>query len=158
MKDWSVCVNLSIFAMIVVDTWLVYSTFKNGTTQQRKCLQKKFYSILAEEPIDNSYDNRGGGTRRSRSSPNETSYQEACIKAVESGCACAGVLTLLTPVKRLKKAHGEKTSFKYKGRCKECQKKKTWQCSDCNDNDKTVYLCAAKNSASSSILLATMHT
>ena len=145
-KDWSVRVNLSIFAMIVVDTWLVYNAFKNGgATQQRKCLQKEFYSILAEELIDNSYDSRGGGTRRSRSSPNGTSYQEACIRAVESGCARAGVLTHLTPVKRLKNAHGERTSFRYQGRCKECQKKTTWQCSDCNDNEKTVYLCATKN-------------
>jgi hypothetical protein len=149
-KDWSVRVNLSIFAMIVVDTWLVYNAFKNGTSsaraqQQRKCLQKEFYSILAEELIDNSYDNRGG-TRRPRSSPNGTSYQEACIRAVESGCARAEVLTHLTPVKRLKNAHGgEKTSFRYQGRCKECQKKTTWQCSDCNDSDKTVFLCATKN-------------
>ncbi|KAI2501844.1 Transposase IS4 [Fragilaria crotonensis] len=147
-KDWSVRVNLSIFAMIVVDTWLVYNAFKNGTSsaqQQRKCLQKEFYSLLAEELIDNSCDNRRTGTRRPRSSPNGTSYQEACIRAVESGCARAGVLTHLTPVKRLKNAHGEKTSFRYQGRCKECQKKTTWQCSDCNDSNKTVFLGATKN-------------
>jgi hypothetical protein len=145
-KDWSVRVNLSIFAMIVVDTWLVYNAFKNAPAgNQRKCLQKEFYSILAEELIDNSYDSRGQGTRRTRSSPNGTSYQEACIRAVENGCARAGVLTHLTPVKRLKNAHGEKTSFRYQGRCKECQKKTTWQCSDCNDNEKVVFLCATKN-------------
>jgi hypothetical protein len=28
-NDWSVCVNLSIIAMIVVDTWLDYNAFKN---------------------------------------------------------------------------------------------------------------------------------
>ncbi len=64
-KDWSVCINLSIFAMIVVDTWLVYNAFKNGTLsaqQQRKSLQKEFNSILAEELIDNSYDNWRVGT------------------------------------------------------------------------------------------------
>ena len=42
-------------------------------------------------------------------------------------------------------AHGVKTSFRYQGRCKECQKKTTWQCSDCNDSDKTVFLCTTKN-------------
>ena len=138
-KDWSVRVNLSIFAMIVVDSWLVYSAFKDGSTKQ-----KDFYSILAEELIDNTYDTRSGA-RRQRSSPNGTTYQEACMRAVESGCARAGVLTHLTPVKRLKNAKGEKTKFRYQGRCKECQKKTTWQCSDCNDSEKTVYLCATKN-------------
>lgn len=147
-KDWSVRVNLSIFAMIIVDSWLVYNAFKNAPLEeedQRKCLQKEFYSMLAEELIDNNYDHRGQGTRRPRSSPNGTSYQEACIRTVESGCARAGVFTHLTPVKRLKNAKGEKTSFRYQGRCKECQNKTTWQCSDCNDNGKTVFLCSTKN-------------
>ena len=73
-KYLSVCVNVSIFAMIVVDTWLVDNAFKNGTGAQRKCLQKKFYSILAEELIDNSYDSRQQGKRRPRLSPIGTSY------------------------------------------------------------------------------------
>ena len=51
-KDWSVCANISSFAMLIVNTWLVYNAFfKNGTTQQRKCLQKEFYFILAEELV-----------------------------------------------------------------------------------------------------------
>jgi hypothetical protein len=41
--------------VIVVDTWLDYNEFKNGTLsahqQQRKCLQKEFDSILAEENL-----------------------------------------------------------------------------------------------------------
>jgi hypothetical protein len=133
--------------MIGVDTWLVYNAFKNGTGAQRKCLQKEFYLILAEELIDNSYDSRQQGTQRPRrSSPNGTSYQDACVRAVESGCVRAGVLTHLTPVARLKNAHGEnQTSFRYQGRCKECQKKTTWQCSACNDSNKTAFLCATKN-------------
>ena len=161
MKDWSVRVNPSIFAMIVVDTWLIYNTFKNAPPgNQKKCLQKEFYSILAEELIDNSYDSRGQGTRWPRSSPNGTSYQEACIRAVENGCTRAGVLTHLTPVKRLKYSNGEKTSFRYQGRCKECQKKTTWQCSDCNDNEKRYSFAQQKmeNGAFWTTLLVTMHT
>jgi hypothetical protein len=39
-NDFSVRVNLSIFAMIVVNMWLVDNAFKNGTGAQRKCLKK----------------------------------------------------------------------------------------------------------------------
>ena len=45
------------FSMIVVDTWLVFSAFKNVPTVEYN--QKEFYSALAEELIDNSYGNRG---------------------------------------------------------------------------------------------------
>jgi hypothetical protein len=142
-KDWSMRVNLTIFSMIVVDTWLVFSAFKNVPTVEYN--QKEFYSALAEELIDNSYGNRGR-TTRPRSSPTAgRSFQDACIRALESGGPRAGVLTHLTPVKRLKNSKGEKTTFRYQGRCKECQKKTTWQCSDCNDDGKMVYLCATKN-------------
>jgi hypothetical protein len=60
-RDWSVRVNLSFFAMIVVDTWLVYNAFKN-TPHETECLQKDFYSVLAEEWIDNCNNNRGRAT------------------------------------------------------------------------------------------------
>ncbi len=142
-RDWSVRINLSIFAMIVVDTWLVYNAFKN-TPHETECSQKDFYSVLAEVLIDNCCNNRGQATR-SRSSPNGSSYQNACIRAVESRSPSAGVLTHLTPVRRLKNSKGEKTTFIYQGQCKECQKKTTWQCSDYGDNEKIVYLCATKN-------------
>ncbi|KAI2490544.1 Transposase IS4 [Fragilaria crotonensis] len=142
-KDWSMRVNLSIFSMIVVDTWLVYSTFKS-TPAGVGYNQKEFYAALAEELIDNSYGNRGRADRP-RSSPTGSSFQDACIRALESAGPRAGVLTHLTPVKRLKNSKGEKTTFRYQGRCKECQKKSTWQCSDCDDDGKTVYLCATKN-------------
>lgn len=146
-KDWSMRVNLTIFAMIVVDTWLVYNTFKNKNRRNadnQLTLQKEFYSVLAEELIDNTYDSRGGGVCGPARSPG-TLVQDACARAVKSGCARAGVLTHLTPVKRLKNAKGEKTTFRYQGRCKVCQKKTTWQCSDCNYLEKIVYLCATKN-------------
>ncbi|KAI2491610.1 Transposase IS4 [Fragilaria crotonensis] len=140
--NWAMRVNLSIFAMVVVDTWLVFNAFKN----QRDVLlnQKEFYSVLAEELIDNCFDQSSGA--RKRSSPSRQAFQaEACARVVESESPRAGVLVHLTPVKRLKNSKGEKTSFRYQGRCKECQKKTTWQCSDCEDAGKTVYLCSTKN-------------
>ena len=44
-------VNLTIFLMIVVDTWLVYSQ-ATGSTEH----QSEFYVRLAEELIDNNID------------------------------------------------------------------------------------------------------
>ena len=143
-KDWSMRVNLSIFSMIVVDTWLVFSAMRN-TPRRVELNQKELYSVLAEELIDNMYGSRGRPSAQPRSSPNSMSFQDACIRALESGGPRAGVLTHLTPVKHLKNRKGEKTTFRYQGRCKECQKKTTWQCSDCDDDGKIVYLCPTKN-------------
>ena len=52
-KNWDMRVNLTIFSMIVVDTWLVYSQ-ATGSTE----LQSEFYVRLAEELIDNNIDSR----------------------------------------------------------------------------------------------------
>ena len=53
MKKWDMRVNLTIFSMIVVDTWLVYSQVMGSTE-----LQSEFYVRLAEELIDNNIDSR----------------------------------------------------------------------------------------------------
>ena len=140
--NWAMRVNLSIFSMVVVDTWLVFNAFKKDQRDTVQLNQKEFYSVLAEELIDNCIE---GGTRK-RSTLSAQSFQaEACARVAESESPRAGVLTHLTPVKRLKNSKGEKTSFRYQGRCKECQKKTTWQCSDCEDAGKTVFLCSTKN-------------
>ena len=52
-KKWDMRVNLTIFSMIAVDTWLVYSQ-ATGSTE----LQSEFYVCLAEELIDNNIDSR----------------------------------------------------------------------------------------------------
>jgi Transposase IS4 len=142
-KDWSRRVNLSIFSIIVVDTWLVFNGLRN--TPKLELNQKDFYSALCEELIDNSYGTRGCPSGQPRSSPNNPTFQDACRRALESGGPRSGVLVHLTPVKRLKNSRGEKTSFRYQGRCKECQLKSTWQCSQCEDDGKTVFLCSTKN-------------
>ena len=77
--------NLSIFAMIVIDTWLVYSAIKNTPTIELN--QKEFYSVLAEELIDNTYGNRGP-----QGSPISW-VQDACIRAIESCGPRACILT-----------------------------------------------------------------
>ena len=50
-KRWDICLNLSIFAMVVVDTWLVYSQ----CTGDMETKEADFYLQLAEELIDNEF-------------------------------------------------------------------------------------------------------
>jgi Transposase IS4 len=142
-KDWSMRVNLSIFSMIVVDSWQVYSSIKNHGNPHAAGNQKDFYSMLSEELIDNTYDVKGGRSMGLKRSPT-SNYHDACLRTI-NGQPRSGVLTHLTPSKRRKNSKGEQTTFRYQGRCKECQKKTTWQCSDCGDNEKMVYLCSTKN-------------
>ncbi len=133
------------FSMMVVDTWLVFNAMRNTPTVELN--QKEFYSVLSEELVDDSYGSRGCPSSQPRSSPtNAASFvQDACMRELESGGPRASVLTYLTPVKQLKNSKGERTRLRYQGRCKEYQKKTTWQCSDCGDGGNIVYLCATKN-------------
>ena len=135
--------NLSILSMIVVDMWLVYSAMRSTRTVELN--RKEFYSVLVEELIDNMYGSRGRPSSQPRSSSNAMALQDACMRALQSGGPRAGVPTHLSPVKRLKNSKGKKTTFRYQWRCKECQKKTTWQCSDCGNDRKIIYHCATKN-------------
>jgi hypothetical protein len=138
--NWSTWVNLSIFAMIVVDAWLVYNAFAQRGRGEELNNQKEFYSVLAEELIDNAYNDKGRASVARRSF-----QQEAYMKAVDSGSPKAGVLTHVTPIKRFKNNFlGEQTTLRYQGRCKVCSKKTTWQCSDCEDNGNQCF-CVPQN-------------
>ena len=49
---------MTLFEMLVVDAWLAFSACTDaGKTQ------KEFYSLLAEEVIDNTYDDEGLAAR-----------------------------------------------------------------------------------------------
>ena len=58
-KKWDMRVNLTIFSMIVLDTWLVYSQATGSTELQSEC-----YVRLAEELIDNNIDSQLQHRRR----------------------------------------------------------------------------------------------
>jgi hypothetical protein len=53
--DWATRVNLSIFAIILVDCWRVYSKLSFNATNKVE-VQKDFYAHLAAEMIDNTFD------------------------------------------------------------------------------------------------------
>jgi hypothetical protein len=134
VKSWYKRVNVSIFGICIVDTWLVY----NGCRQQESETQKEFYSFLAEELIDNTYDNIH---RRARAGVS-TTPQNLSLLAGNNGNSRSGISAHLTPTKRLKRDHeGHVINHRWQARCKTCSMKTTKLCSVCYDNNETVPIC-----------------
>jgi hypothetical protein len=146
--DWSLRVNLSIFAMIVVDSWRVYSqlTYGSDLADSNGENQKDFYGHLAAELIDNNYDNVGGGSRRSSSNTTTDDFSPAVNR--RTGEPRAGVDAHITPTKRRIKRNGVLTTHSQQGRCRECLKKTTYHCSVCQDDPDihdAGWICHSKN-------------
>ena len=64
--NWDKHANLSIFGMYVVDSWIAFSQYTESNQTQ-----KEFFSHLADELIENNYDNqrgvgRGGATTQQK--------------------------------------------------------------------------------------------
>ena len=131
-------VNLTIFLMIVVDTWLVYSQ-ATGSTE----LQSEFYVHLAEELIDNNIDSWPQCQRNSGEDGSDSNDESPVM--THTGRVRAGVSCHLTPTKHCRHtSDGELTAQRLQGCCIECGKKTTYLCSACMDNDdesKTPWLC-----------------
>jgi hypothetical protein len=125
-KNWATRVGSSLLAMMIVDSWLVYS---QATKTQES--QQDYYAHLAEELIDNTYDQVGSGTRRSENIA-ETPSPDLVHR--RTGAGRAGVYAHLTPTKRRKKlADGSLTTHSQQGRCRQCGLKTRYVCSTCND-------------------------
>ena len=144
--DWSTRVNLSLLSMCFVDTWRVYSRITFGDTDGEggpRETQKEFYSLLAEELIDNTYDYIGGQRRRVATPP-AGAVDNAAIDQ-RTGAPRSGTDVHLTPTKRKRKNQmGQPTRNSFQGRCSICQQKTIYQCSKCKDeqDDKDVgWLC-----------------
>ena len=137
-KKWDMRVNLTIFSMIVVDTWLVYSQAMGSTERQ-----SEFYGCLAEELIDNNIDSRPQHWRNSGEDGTESNDESPVM--THTGRVRAGVSCHLTPTKRRRHtSDGELTVQRLQGHCIECGKKTTYLCSARMDNDdesKTPWLC-----------------
>ena len=125
-KSWDKRVGISLLAMTLVDTWLVYS----GATRTKET-QSEFYEDLATELIDNTYDTVGGGRRRTsqgNSTGSPVSLTDNC------GRVRCGVDHHVTPTKRKKKKrNGDVTNHSMQGHCVICKKKTRFLCSTCND-------------------------
>ena len=131
-------VNLTIFSMIVVDTWLVYSQ-ATGSTE----LQSEFHVHLAEELIDNNIDSRPQ-CRRNSGEDGSNNNDESPVM-MHTGRVRTGISCHLTPTKCCRRTRDvELTAQRLQGHCIECGKKTTYLCPACMDNDdesKTPWLC-----------------
>ena len=131
-------VNLTIFSMIVVDIWLVYSQ-ATGSTE----LQSEFYVRLAEELIDNNINSRLQHWRNSGEDKSDSNDESPVM--IRTGRVRTGISCHLTPTKHCRcTGDGELTAQRFQGHCIECGKKTTYLCSACMDNDdesKTPWLC-----------------
>ena len=137
-KKWEMRVKLTIFSMIVVDTWLVYSQVTGSTK-----LQSEFHVRLAEELIDNNIDSwlqcRRNSGEDGGDSNDETPVM-ACTGRVRAGIICH----LTTTTCRCRTGDGELSAQRLQGCCIECGMKTTYLCFACMDNDdesKTPWLC-----------------
>ena len=125
--DWAKRFNLSIFSMIVVDSFLVYK----GCTGVAECFNEYVHK-LADEMID--YHKT---TRHQRAITAYNGYETPRKKRSPLGC-----IVHLTPNKRLRPASTTPSGRENKGqarlqkycRGKGCKNKSTWLCSACGDD------------------------
>ncbi len=151
--EWALRVNMTIFAMTVVDTWLAYS--QCSETQQRDS-QKNFYTVIAEELIDNTYDSVNVRGRRNPGQPgmSPTLFERA------SGDPRAACYAHLNPPKKRKRTGGVETPFSHQRRWMICESTlTTFACSLCMDEnpDKEAWVCyTQKNCVTPLTWLSTM--
>ena len=95
-KYWSKRINISLLSICVVDTWLAYS----GILVDKIEKQKDFYGYLAEELINNRYDEIGGRLRSDISSSRKLMNDLATSPLIQNdGSSRCGLSIHLTPTK-----------------------------------------------------------
>ncbi|KAI2496728.1 Transposase IS4 [Fragilaria crotonensis] len=138
-QNWSMRVNMTVLSMIIVDTWLAFSQCRGEGTMAEK--QKTFYTLLAEELIDNrlmckcstsNVDAKSGAKSNDfcRMVTQELEYQ----------------LTLPNKEEEANSEWGH-TSFSLQGRCRVCKCLSTFMCSLCEDSlecTTTSWICHTK--------------
>jgi hypothetical protein len=140
--DWSKRVNLSILGMCVVDSWFVYQACTGSPESQ-----SDFCTTLAEEFIDNMFDQAINARRSSATSP----FAAGQSAVSPNGLVCAGgVGPHLTPTKQKgKRKDGTILVALHQGHCAVCSMKTSMVCSVCRDDadengGDSAYVCGSK--------------
>lgn len=125
--NWATRLGTTILGIILVDTWLVF----RGATKTNET-QSEFYTLLAEELIDNTFDE---GLRSRRATTTAIGKASPEVLDTRTGAGRSGIYAHLTPTKRKRRrADGTLTNHSLQGRCTVCKTKKTrFVCSECND-------------------------
>jgi hypothetical protein len=123
VKEWSFRVNSSLLAMIVVDTWLLYSGSRG---ERRSMSQGEFYESLAVALIENRWD---GASLRVR----QCVDREGVVPSIPR----SGISVHLVATKRKRKnKEGETLPYALFGNCSSCKRKKSrFICSACEEKD-----------------------
>ena len=139
-QNWSMRVNLTVFSMIVVDSWLAFSQYKGKSMVE---IQKTFYTLHAQELIDSRLDVPNVRLRMS------TPRAELNWRIFDrTGDPRAGVSAHLTPTKMKRQSpNGDILPFSLQGRCQVCKCLSTFMCSLCEDSLEcmtTTWICHTK--------------
>ena len=130
-NDWDKRVNLSIFSIIVVDSWYTKYGILGDENDE---LENKFYEGLAAEMIDNKFDDTYNTRRRMADGSSELDTRD--------GRVASGVGVHLTPTKKRRCSKGVKLNYIQQDWCNGCRGgdsalryKTTYVCSTCRDED-----------------------
>jgi len=137
MCDWSKRVNLSIFGMIVVDSYLA----KKSCTGVNES-PHEFFSRLADQMIDQGRITRA--QKRVLKEADAIAADSTSRKRPASAAMSSGFGPHLTPTKKKRSPDkaGKTSTYANQQRCSCCSKKTTWSCSECYlRDDKIVALC-----------------
>eukprot|EP00977_Amphora_coffeiformis_P022944 scaffold11978_cov153-Amphora_coffeaeformis.AAC.1 len=129
-NDWSLRVNLSLFSICVVDSYLLWT----GTTGVKES-PHDFFSALAEELID-----YGRVTRAQLKAIDDIATP--ALKRTHNSVA-AGVGPHITPLKKKRSPgkDGNGKLYSEQKRCTQCGMKTTWACSECNEQGLIAAVC-----------------
>jgi hypothetical protein len=132
------------FIACVVDSWLAFSQCTESSETQ-----KDFYSLIADELIDNKDNNLLRYSARASQQQNEDDSSTISGLTSASGLPRCGVHSHLTPTKRKRRRKdGSMTTSLLQGRCVECGPKSTYLCSECVDDKiggRKAWCCHTKN-------------
>jgi hypothetical protein len=120
-KEWNRRVNMSIFGMIVVDSWMLYK----GRTGGKKMGQMEYYKALINILIDNPYYHRP--------EPRIRGYTSASLVNSSLTIGTFGHGLHLTPTKRKSGSADSKVKKRMQHRCKLCFNKTIMVCSICRE-------------------------
>jgi Transposase IS4 len=137
---WHRRVNMTLFAMMVVDSFLLMEGCRNNLMTGFRT-SRDFFMKLAEELIENTHDSRARRKRKARA------------EAANDALACPGTNNLLPShlqtisiiVTKKKKVRGS-GNCSFQGRCIECGGHTIWVCQECqrfqpNVKDTQYHIC-----------------
>jgi hypothetical protein len=127
--NWNMRLNLTIFGMCIVDSFLLMQGTQGDSMEQRL-----FYELLAQELIDNTYDVVALRPRKRINddgtvTTTASSLTGQTIDPFEAHCPRKAFhLTAPTPTKKMKKNNKK---HKAQGRCMMCGKHTSFVCREC---------------------------